>query len=191
MQKKYTKLLLNLAIAISLIACSSTTVPQDVRPYYSNELGDYAYCNQESCPLVTRFTLDDEEEYKPIYMESPVVVRDKTITKIVVHYDFSKSFLHKIDQDKIKQVVSKYKNQIDSVAIIGFTDNVEGRYKTFNNGLSKRRAEVVRAYLIKLGVKASDITYQGKPLCCYVSTNKTKKGRAINRRAELQIIIKD
>lgn len=190
MQRKYTKLLLSLVITTNIIACSSSMQPaHNVATYYSNSLGDYAYCNDESCPQASKFTLDQDEEYKPIYLEPPVVIQDRKITSVAVHYDFSKYSLSNKDKLKIKQAIEKYKSQLVKVAIVGFTDSIEGKNKTFNSKLSRQRAEVVRAYLTKLGVKAADISIEGRPLCCYVSTNKTNKGRALNRRAEVQIFI--
>lgn len=192
MQKKYIKQLLSLVITIELVACSSNTLPtpNNAVPYYDMKTHDYVYCQSESCPQPTQFTVDNEEEHKPIFIE-PVVVEEKKID-ITVNYDFSKSYLHPNQKAKIRQQIEAYKARDINIEIVGYTDSVESnKTKSYNSKLARARALAVKKYLISLGVKASDITVVGRPLCCYISTNKTSKGRALNRRADIKIIIKN
>lgn len=192
MPKKFTKLLWSLAITINAVGCSNVVQPvNSAKAYYSSDLGDYAYCNAESCPQATRFTLDEEEEQKPIFIE-PIVVADSLVERVDVHYDFSKSVLRKSEIRKLEEQFHKLKNENVKVTIIGYTDNVEAsnRNSRFNQKLALSRAKVVKNFIVRhFGVKASDITISGKPLCCYVTSNKTAKGRAENRRAEVQVYV--
>lgn len=192
MPKKYIKQLLSLVITIELVACSSNSLPNpnNAQPYYDAGAHDYAYCQSESCPQPTQFTVDNEEEHKPIFIEPPVIEEKKI--EVIVNYDFSKSYLHPNQKAKIKHQIEAYKDRDVNIEIIGYTDSVESnKSKSYNAKLAKSRAIVVKKYLISLGVKASSIAVSGRPLCCYIATNKSAKGRSLNRRADIKIIIKN
>lgn len=194
MQRKFIKLLLSLAITTEIISCSSEMPPANsVRAYYNHSSSDYKYCNAESCPQPTKFTLDDEEEVRPIYIAPPVIiVQDKLVEKLQVHYDFSKALLRKSDIVKLDKQFAKLKGKHLKIVITGYTDNVEATKKnsSFNQKLSIERAEAVKRFIVKhFGVNGSDITVSGKPLCCYITSNKSARGRAENRRAEVSIFI--
>ena len=72
-----------------------------------------------------------------------------------------------------------------SVTIFGFTD-AKGDF-TYNQTLSERRAESVRAYLIARGVNAQQLTAIGKGPADPVADNGSAEGRANNRRVEIVI----
>jgi chemotaxis protein MotB len=77
------------------------------------------------------------------------------------------------------------------VIVEGHTDNQPIRrtkhlWKT-NQQLSVARAKSVAAHLRKAGVNPANITIRGHGASKPVATNKTKKGRALNRRVELVI----
>lgn len=106
-----------------------------------------------------------------------------------VHFAFDKSDLAdsekaKLDDDAnvIGGLSKKYPSL--KVDVSGHTDWVgtDG----YNQGLSERRANSVKSYLVRKGVDAGRInTYafgESKP----ISTNETAEGRALNRRAEIQ-----
>jgi outer membrane protein OmpA-like peptidoglycan-associated protein len=69
-----------------------------------------------------------------------------------------------------------------SVEIRGYTDNV-GK-KAANMKLSQSRAEAVKAWLVKKGIAADRITAKGFGPDNPIADNKTKEGRAQNRRIE-------
>lgn len=69
------------------------------------------------------------------------------------------------------------------VEVAGHTDSVNS--DAYNLRLSQRRAEAVRAYLIKEGVAAERLTAKGYGESSPVADNKTAAGRAKNRRVEL------
>jgi OOP family OmpA-OmpF porin len=51
-----------------------------------------------------------------------------------------------------------------------------------------RRAESVKAYLVSKGVEASRVYTEGKGEAQPVADNKTRDGRARNRRTEIEVI---
>ncbi len=70
--------------------------------------------------------------------------------------------------------------------IIGHTDST-GDPK-YNLGLSKRRAEAVREYLIETGAPADKLRVVGRGMNNPIASNNTKEGRAQNRRVEVVVI---
>ena len=69
------------------------------------------------------------------------------------------------------------------VEVAGHTDSVNS--DAYNRKLSQRRAEAVRAYLIRKGVAAERLTAKGYGEASPVADNKTAEGRFKNRRVEL------
>lgn len=69
------------------------------------------------------------------------------------------------------------------VEVAGYTDAASSI--AYNLTLSQRRAETVRAYLIKHGIAAERLTARGYGEAQPVADNKTAAGRAKNRRVEL------
>jgi OOP family OmpA-OmpF porin len=71
------------------------------------------------------------------------------------------------------------------IEIAGYTDNV-GSSK-LNLRLSASRAQSVKAYLIKMGVPARQLTAKGYGASDPVADNATQDGRSINRRIEFHV----
>lgn len=69
------------------------------------------------------------------------------------------------------------------VEVAGHTDSSHSA--AFNLELSRRRAEAVRAYLVKKGVRAERLTARGYGESQPVADNRTAAGRMQNRRVEL------
>jgi outer membrane protein OmpA-like peptidoglycan-associated protein len=76
--------------------------------------------------------------------------------------------------------------EILSVEVGGHTDSV-GKDK-YNLDLSQRRVDSVRTWLIEKGVAAERLKAQGYGEAKPVSDNKSKRGRASNRRVEFLIL---
>ncbi|MEJ2722806.1 MAG: OmpA family protein, partial [bacterium] len=70
------------------------------------------------------------------------------------------------------------------VEIRGYTDNV-GK-ASFNLGLSERRAEAVKQYLVNAGIDPARLTTRGFGEENPIATNATPEGRAQNRRIEFR-----
>jgi len=74
------------------------------------------------------------------------------------------------------------------IEIAGHTDK-SGKAAT-NKTLSNKRAKFVYDYLIKKGISASRLTYKGYGHYKPAYTNRTKGGRAANRRIEIKVLSK-
>ena len=72
------------------------------------------------------------------------------------------------------------------VEISGHTDS-RGK-RDYNMNLSRERAESVKAYLVNAGVDSSRITTRGAGPDEPIADNKTKSGRAQNRRIEFRLL---
>ncbi len=69
------------------------------------------------------------------------------------------------------------------IEVAGHTDSVDS--DAYNQTLSQRRAEAVRAYLIGKGVAAERLSAKGYGEAQPIADNETAEGRAKNRRVEL------
>ena len=76
----------------------------------------------------------------------------------------------------------------DSISVVAMYGRTDSRgFRTYNDALGKRRAESVRDYLLGKGVKGDKFTIklrsygERKP----VATNRTAKGRSMNRMVEV------
>jgi len=87
----------------------------------------------------------------------------------------------------LDELAAKLKsNSTWRVNLVGHTDNVGN--EASNLKLSKKRANRIKAILIKKGVSANQITSIGKGESEPIADNKTEKGRQKNRRVEINII---
>jgi outer membrane protein OmpA-like peptidoglycan-associated protein len=75
------------------------------------------------------------------------------------------------------------------VLVMGYTDEIGPA--DANLALSQKRADRVKAYLVSLGVPASQMKAQGRGEAVFVASNATREGRAQNRRIEIAPTAKD
>ena len=93
----------------------------------------------------------------------------------------------------IKTAAFRYLNDL-AVALKKYPDGrieIDGHTDSrgnaaYNMGLSERRAKAVRDYLIKRGVNPNQMESKGFGLTQPLYTNKTREGRAKNRRVQLK-----
>lgn len=101
-----------------------------------------------------------------------------------VNFDFDKAVIRPGDYAKLDQNVATLKEWGDvDVEVAGHTCNIGT--DEYNLGLSQRRAEAVRNYLISKGVSADRLSAKGYGESRPVVSNATREGRAQNRRVEL------
>lgn len=88
------------------------------------------------------------------------------------------------EEDKINRALAQHPQA--AVEIAGYTDAIGT--KPYNKGLSQRRTNSVREYLVNHGVRPDRIISHGYGESDPVATNSTKPGRAQNRRVEVHLI---
>ena len=102
-------------------------------------------------------------------------------------FDFDKSVLKPEGKAKLDDLVSKVKNiNLEVIIAVGHTDSVGT--DAYNQKLSVRRAEAVKAYLVSKGVEKNRVYTEGKGEKQPIADNKTKEGRAKNRRVEIEVV---
>jgi len=102
-------------------------------------------------------------------------------------FDFDKSVVKPAGKAKLDELVAKINNiKLEVVIVIGHTDWVGT--DEYNQRLSVRRAESVKAYLVTKGIEKNRIYTEGKGEKQPVADNKTKEGRAKNRRVEIEVV---
>ena len=121
--------------------------------------------------------------YKTIFTDKPVTIEG-------ANFDFDSSKLkHTADKqlDEVVDFAVKYPDA--NLAVTGYTDSTGS--KKYNLKLSERRAESVKAYLVKKGVAADRISTRGDGEANPVASNKTNEGRAQNRRVEITSVVRE
>lgn len=124
-----------------------------------------------------------EPVYKTIFSDKPVTIEG-------ANFDTNSAKLKPSADKKLNEVVDfAAKHQDTGLVVSGHTDN-RGSLK-LNQKLSKARAESVKAYLVKKGVSAKRITTKGEGFSRPIADNKTKAGRAKNRRVEIDAVVRE
>jgi cytochrome c553 len=98
--------------------------------------------------------------------------------------------LNKAAMSQLEGVVEFAVNQPDAkLELVGYTSST-GSIK-LNMKLSLARAETVKKYLIEQGVDPDRIVTKGMGPADPIGDNKTRAGRALNRRVEIRSVIKE
>jgi len=104
-----------------------------------------------------------------------------------IYFDVDKDTIKKTSRKTLDEAVSVLKEFGDvRLEISGHTDS-DGDHD-HNVDLSARRAEAVRKYLIDAGIDPSRLTARGAGPDEPVADNKTKAGKALNRRIEFKLL---
>lgn len=113
----------------------------------------------------------------------PPLPRDK----ITVRFKYNANDLAEEDLEKLEAFSkSLVVHQDSKILITGYTDAMGNG--TYNLQLSKFRANIVKSFLLGLGVKSYQMQIQGKGGQEPIESNDTAWGRMMNRRVEIEVI---
>lgn len=102
-------------------------------------------------------------------------------------FDFDKAVLKPEAKAKMDDLVAKTGGvALEVVIAVGHTDSVGG--DGYNQKLSTARANAVKDYLTSKGIEKNRVYTEGKGEAQPVADNKTKEGRAKNRRVEIEVV---
>ncbi len=102
-------------------------------------------------------------------------------------FDFDKAVLKPEGKAKLDDLVSKVKGiNLEVIIAVGHTDSVGS--DAYNQKLSVKRSEAVKAYRVSKGIEKYRVYTEGKGEKQPVADNKSSAGRAKNRRVEIEVV---
>ena len=121
----------------------------------------------------------------PAAPAAPSSVKQSITIQAEALFDFDKSVLKPAGKKSIDDAVAKMQRvDVEMVIATGHTDSIGT--DAYNQRLSERRATSVKEYMVSKGIPSAKITTLGKGETQPVATNKTKEGRAKNRRVDIE-----
>lgn len=173
-----------LAFAFAAVTATGAASAQSndnwVSPYGEIWKNNYGLCWQDN--FWTPATAD------PRCVEKKAApVADKVVFNADTFFDFDKYNLKPEGRQLLDQVAQQVNSiKLETVIAVGYTDSIGS--DQYNLGLSERRANAVKQYLISKGVAADRIYTEGKGKADPIASNATAEGRAKNRRVEVEIV---
>jgi OOP family OmpA-OmpF porin len=145
----------------------------------NQQYADKAALNQKIESIKSEFT---PEEAIVVRDGNKIIVRLKSMKFSTAQFELTSTSLDTLQ--KVKEMIAAV--TVTKVVVEGHTDSVGGEEK--NMALSQKRAEAVKKYFLsEKSVPEDKLEAKGfgyeKPL----TTNKTKEGRAMNRRVDVVI----
>jgi OOP family OmpA-OmpF porin len=123
----------------------------------------------------------------PAPRPAPQTAASKVTYAADAFFDFDKAVLKPEGKAKLDDLVSKIKDiNLEVIIAVGHTDSVGT--VSYNQRLSVRRAEAVKAYLVSRGIERNRVYTEGKGESQPVADNRTAAGRAKNRRVEIEVV---
>ena len=128
-------------------------------------------------------------ELKSMDIQNQEAPKEMTVVldERALNFDFDKSNVKPEYYDLLHNLKEFIEQNNYEVTIVGHTDSVGSNQ--YNFGLSRRRAEAVKAKLLEFGLAEDRIVGieamgEEQP----IATNETKEGRAQNRRVEFKLV---
>jgi len=122
---------------------------------------------------------------------SPAAPPPAAATKVTyaadAFFDFDKSVLKAEGKAKLDDLVGKVKGiNLEVIIAVGHTDAVGA--DAYNQKLSVKRSDAVKAYLVSKGIEKNRVYTEGKGEKQPVADNNTSAGRSKNRRVEIEVV---
>jgi OOP family OmpA-OmpF porin len=139
--------------------------------------GDGFTDDVDACPTEPA---PDSEDGCPVACEPLAIITN-------VNFDFDSATVRSDAQQKLGGVLSILQgNPSLRVRVVGHTDTTGS--EAYNLGLSERRAISVRKYLAGKGTSMTRMSAIGKGESDALVSNKSRAGRAVNRRVEFEVV---
>ena len=123
----------------------------------------------------------------PAAPPAPVPGSEKVSFSAEALFDFDKAIVKPEGKAALDGLLAKLQGMNTEVMVtVGHTDAVGT--DQYNQKLSQRRAEAVKAYLVAAGVAADRVYTEGKGEAQPVADNKSAAGRAKNRRVTVEVV---
>ena len=127
----------------------------------------------------------------PAAAAAPAAAQPPAATKVTyaadAFFDFNKSVLKPEGKAKLDDLADKVKGiNLEVIIAVGHTDSIGS--DAYNQKLSVKRSEAVKAYLVSKGIEKNRVYTEGKGEKQPVADNKTKEGQAKNRRVEIEVV---
>ncbi len=210
--KKFAKLALVAATAVMAASAQAQSVPYEkkaVNDNWGNGTSEYVWKNgtNELCwrdsswtPATANAQCDGAlapaaPAVTPTPAVPPVVSSEKVTFAADTLFDFDKAVLKPEGKAKLDDLVSKLQGiTLEVIIAVGHTDSF-GSDK-YNDRLSIRRAEAVKAYLVSKGVEANRVYTEGKgkrqlkvdPKSCKGNRKAQIACQQPNRRVEVEVV---
>jgi len=118
---------------------------------------------------------------------APAPVSEKVSFAAEALFDFDRAVVKPDGKAALDRLLRQLQGMDTEVIItVGYTDAVGGA--DYNQQLSVRRAEAVKAYLVSTGVNGERVYTEGKGANAPVADNATAAGRAGNRRVTVEVV---
>ncbi len=118
---------------------------------------------------------------------APAPVSEKVSFASEALFDFDQSTLKPQGKAALDQLLGQLNGMdLEVIVTVGHTDAVGP--DAYNQKLSQRRAEAVKAYLVAQGVETNRVYTEGKGETQPVADNTTAAGRAKNRRVTVEVV---
>lgn len=139
--------------------------------------------DKDGCPLPVVAPAPAPAALAPVVAPEPAPAPAKLVLT-GVNFDFDMAVIRSDDFDKLDRDVATLREWGNvKVEVAGHTDSIGT--DEYNMGLSLRRADAVRNYLVDKGIPAERLTVKGYGESQPVNDNTTSEGRFGNRRVEL------
>lgn len=123
----------------------------------------------------------------PVPVAAPVPTSEKVSYSADAFFDFDKAILKPAGKASLDELSGKLGDMnLEVIIAVGHTDSVGT--DAYNQKLSIRRAEAVKAYLKGKGIEETRIYTEGKGENQPKADNATAEGRAQNRRVEIEVV---